>query len=89
LGYPRAVLHVCPRQSKKTSNLVCSRQSLLDDQISGFESTEPIRSSQFCEVKETTSASPVRVLMKVLIFVFLIMKIMDVYFCFLNDEDNG
>jgi hypothetical protein len=61
----------------------------LDDQISGFESTEPIRSSQFCEVKETTSASPVRVLMKVLIFVFLIMKIMDVYFCFLNDEDNG
>jgi flavorubredoxin len=38
--------------------------------------TELIRSSQFCEVKETTSASPVRVLMKVFI-------------CLLNYEDNG
>jgi hypothetical protein len=37
--------------------------------------TELTRSSQFCEVKETTSALPVRVLMKVFI-------------CLLNCEDN-
>jgi hypothetical protein len=59
--------------SKRKISCVAGKASWLPDQR--FWMTELICSSQFCEVKEPTSASPVWVLM-------------EVFICLLNYEDN-